>query len=214
MNNFNKHYNPPYESEIEEIFAYNISKYLNQETNILPQYEVETICGKFRIDFVLKHHSTNLIAFECDGKEYHDKSRDEWRDAMILGSTSINAIYRIKGSDIFYYINDVIFILSKLYSEFFSERGLLNLSALSSEQAKRLNIRKDETVFLLNYIEKDINSVYELFIESHHKNIPKNKRQFWQALYNYALKNNGGLLDDVISKYRSEIFTNIYRNGV
>jgi hypothetical protein len=209
MYRFNSHYKPPYESEIEDIFAYNISKYLDQNTELFSQHEVETICGKYRIDFVLKNNSTDFIAIECDGKKYHDKYRDEWRDAMILGSTSIAAIYRIKGSDIFYYINDVIFIFSKINPEFFSKRGLLNLSVISSKQAKKLIVNKDDTMFLLNYLEKDSNAIYELFIESRHKNIPKDKRQFWQTLYAYALKNNGGLLDDIISKYRIENFTNI-----
>lgn len=46
------------------------------------------------------------IGIECDGKKFHNASRDEWRDAMILGGEHLDVIYRLRGSDINFYIED------------------------------------------------------------------------------------------------------------
>lgn len=92
-------FDPPYESPLEELFALNAIKYLDDSVDFQKQVSVETICGQFRIDFVI---DTGLkkVAIECDGKESHNKSRDEWRDAMILGAGAVDVIYRLRGGDL------------------------------------------------------------------------------------------------------------------
>jgi len=45
-------YDPPYESPLEDCFAWALSKYLRPGTNLQKQVEVKTICGDFRVDFV------------------------------------------------------------------------------------------------------------------------------------------------------------------
>jgi len=59
-------YSPPYDSPLEDDFAYNIFKLFDIDVRIIPQFEVKTICGTFRIDFVAET-SSGLIGFECDG---------------------------------------------------------------------------------------------------------------------------------------------------
>jgi len=75
-------YDPPYESPLEDLFAWNAVKYLGETVAFDKQVEVDTICGKFRLDF-LAVSPESRVAFECDGVEYHEPRRDEWRDAMI-----------------------------------------------------------------------------------------------------------------------------------
>src|SRR5689334_10635520 len=84
------------ESPLEEQFIQSLEKYLNPRSDIIPQYEVQTILGKYRLDFVVALDG-HLIGFECDGKEYHDAFRDEWRDALILHTKEIETIYRFRG---------------------------------------------------------------------------------------------------------------------
>lgn len=81
-----------YESPIEDIFAWHITKYLDPSVNFYAQYPVKTICGKFRLDFLVDFRGRR-IAFECDGKNFHEPGRDLWRDAMILGTEQVDVIF-------------------------------------------------------------------------------------------------------------------------
>lgn len=79
-------YQPPYDSPIEDAFAYYfVMKYAAEDVDLTTQVEASTICGKFRLDFVLCAREGFRAGVECDGKDFHNPSRDEWRDAMILG---------------------------------------------------------------------------------------------------------------------------------
>ena len=90
-------YDPPFESPIEEIFAWNMSKFLSEKIRLEKQVVIRTLWGNFRADFMITT-DTEKIIFECDGKEYHNAGRDEWRDALILGSSDIDYVYRFRGS--------------------------------------------------------------------------------------------------------------------
>jgi len=98
MNEESPIYNPSYDSPLEDIFAFNIVKYLDHGVSFRPQVEVNTICEVFRVDFMVQAPGGKKIVFECDGKEFHDAFRDEWRDAMILGAGEADIIYRLRGS--------------------------------------------------------------------------------------------------------------------
>lgn len=134
-------YAPPYESPIEEIFAYNIVKYLDEGVTFKKQESVDTSCGKFRLDFIVTR-SGRSIGVECDGEEYHSPLRDEWRDAMILETGPVVAIYRFQGKDIFSNIEDCLFILSICEPQLFLGRGLACLKALASDEARAMILRE------------------------------------------------------------------------
>lgn len=128
-------FNPPYDSPIEESFAWNIIKYLDKAVILKKQTSIDTLCGQFRLDFSA-HRAGRSIGLECDGEEYHCFSRDEWRDAMILDSGIVAAIYRFRGKDIFSRIEDCLFILSIWEPQLFLERGHANLKAQASNEAR------------------------------------------------------------------------------
>jgi len=122
-------YNPPYDSEIEDIFAWNFIKYCTKKINFLPQYEVQTTISMFRLDFVIELDGIK-VGIECDGRDFHDEWRDEWRDAIILGGSDIEAIFRFTGTDIFKCIEVCIYVISVAYPQFFSKKGRDNLEQL------------------------------------------------------------------------------------
>ncbi|OAZ99910.1 hypothetical protein ADS46_12535 [Halomonas sp. G11] len=51
----------------------------------------------------------------------------------------MDAIYRLRGSDINFYIEDVMFLLAKLEPTIFGDRASANLEVLASTEIKRLN---------------------------------------------------------------------------
>src|SRR6185437_14036254 len=127
-------YQPPYDSPIEDQFAQHYVKYAGDDVAMSPQVKIKTICGTFIVDFVLTTPAGCRVGIECDGKEYHDASRDEWRDAMVLGDHHLDAMYRIRGSDITYHLDDVLYLLSVLEPNLFAPRATGNLKVLASQE--------------------------------------------------------------------------------
>lgn len=123
-------YDPAYESPIEEAFAWHLVKHLGEAVAFEKQVEVSTTCGGFRMDFVATA-AGRRIAFECDGAEYHNELRDECRDAVILWAGHVDAVYRLRGADLHYRMDDVLAALVVAESELFSARGRRNVEHLA-----------------------------------------------------------------------------------
>ena len=56
------------------MFVQTLEKYLSPRSEGIAQYEVRTVVGNYRLDFVVELDGLK-IGFECDGKEYHDVYR-------------------------------------------------------------------------------------------------------------------------------------------
>ncbi len=136
-------YNPPYDSPIEDEFALNVVKYLDDTAVLHAQVPINTRAGRLRSDFVIEKGPLR-VAVECDGKEFHDAYNDQWRDALILGTGRIDAIYRLRGKDIKKHVDDALFIIQDAYPKLFSERGLINLRNLRSDALRETLQRNSE----------------------------------------------------------------------
>lgn len=193
---------PPYDSPIEDIFAFHYVKHASQSVALMSQHRVETLCGAFILDFVMKDQNGYTVGVECDGKEFHNESRDEWRDAMILGENHVDVIYRVRGRDINFYIEDVLYLLSELEPSVFSERANANLKVFASPEVKMYAKNHDQDHYQFKYSNgSDIGSFK---LELRRRIIPGGRRRFWQAAYKYAVSVGGGRLDDVIAQYRQK----------
>lgn len=196
-------YSPPYDSPIEDLFVWNFAKYAHEDVQLKCQVPVNTICGLFVIDFVAYSPKIGRIAFECDGKEFHSASRDEWRDAMILGKEAVDVIYRLRGCDIYYHINDLLFLISQLEPSITSERGEINLHILASYEMKKISIDRAKDYYNVLYKESSI-QMDSLRLETRRRFFPKNERRFWHDAYRYAVSIGGGSLDDVMRSHRKK----------
>jgi hypothetical protein len=193
-------YEPPYDSPIEDRFAHHYVKYASDEVEMKPQVEVKTLCGRFILDFVLSTSDGIRIGIECDGREFHDESRDEWRDAMILGEGHVDVMYRLRGSDITYFIEDILYLMVVLDPFLFSFRAMENLKVLASTEIQEIDKGHCKDIYHFKYRnEVDIGSFR---IETRRRAVPVEQCRFWQAAYNFAVSIGGGGLDDVMEKYR------------
>src|SRR5207248_2965195 len=85
--------------------------------------------ANFRVDFALRL-GDRVVVLECDGAEFHDPSRDEWRDAAILGQGLAQTVYRFRGTDIWHCLNDCLWLLAFWEQPFFTERARESLERL------------------------------------------------------------------------------------
>lgn len=209
-------YEPPYDSPIEDTFAWNLSKYMDSNLKLDKQVDVSTPWGNFILDFVVECKSER-IAFECDGKDFHDVGRDEWRDAMILGEGYIDTIYRLRGTDLVYHTEDCLFVISRLEPQIFSTQGRLDLEMLVSNPIKeKLDFILDGgPIIRLDYpLEPGRFDPLFIFIVKETRHIPAGKRAFWEVLYSYALKNRGLALDELIEKHHKELDVELEEGGI
>lgn len=193
----------PHESPIEKIFAEQIFKYLSEDAYFEKQVSVNTICGTFRLDFVAEC-AGRRIGIECDGKDYHDPYRDQWRDAMILDQGQISAIYRLKGKNIYWDIEDCLFALAAYEPQLFSERGLSNLKNLASDSAKSSVIDSVSNNFISTNDSLYFSSVNEFSYEAISRNCYNPvtySTEFLKSLVDFARELGGGNLDEVKKQY-------------
>jgi hypothetical protein len=164
------------------------------------QFRVETIAGKYRLDFLAISPGGGRIAYECDGKEYHNSQRDEWRDAMILGSGAVDAIIRIRGKDIAWHLDDVAYILAQWNPEIFSKRSMINLNVKAHPRLKKHNLQRDDYAAWFEYENRSM-----LNVERRMKKTPTSKHQHWPRLYEFALMTGKRNLDEIINLYERHI---------
>lgn len=196
-------YSSPYDSPIEDAFAYSLTKHLADDVELEVQVATPTICGCFVIDLVLRSPMIGCIGIECDGRESHDAHRDEWRDAAILGVNFVDVIYRLRGSDITYHLDDVLYLIGQLETGLFSSRGTTNLRALASQEARSQAPSKESDIYRVRYAELE-NGFLQM--EARRVAIPKGQRRFWQTAYQFAESIGGGNLDAVMERYAQQPF--------
>ena len=192
------------ESPLEELFIEQFEKYLSGKVDIISQYEVNTNAGKFRLDFVIESDKKK-IGIECDGKEFHNEWRDEWRDALILGSNQVDTIYRFRGKDLACFINDCIHIIYHYDKEIFNERYSQIYNQLITNDLKEyINSNpsfKDETnrlsVRTTNEDGHETGGWMQIIVERRNKN---NRESQWNVLYEFSKQHPGLNIDQIITE--------------
>lgn len=197
-------YEPPYDSPIEDEFAYHIVKYLDTNVQIIKQYEVKTFCANYRLDFLLTNNNGWNIGIECDGAKYHNRYKDRIRDTLILGSNAVSTIFRINGRNIKYNLNDCLWLIANFNPILFSERGLKNLEALASETIKRMNIIYSPFILVKHEPENDDDEYWEISLEIRSLN---NTDYYYYMFKKYweIIKYNHLQTIDQIEQYFSDI---------
>ena len=141
------------------------------------------------------------VAFECDGIEYHDESRDEWRDAVILGATSLKAIFRFQGSALFYHMEDCLYLLAQWERHLFSERGYMNLERLASSTALATGRNLSFDGALVIYPPNDSTGPFLTRIDRHVIEVPPGSRSFLKTALKYAKDSGMTNLDQIRARY-------------
>jgi len=188
-----------WESPIEEIFARKCCRYLSREADFDCQVEVCTRHERFRVDFVLSRaHET--IAVECDGHDFHNPLRDEFRDAVLLGEGHFTAVYHFRGCDITFYLEDCLWLMSVKFPALFSERGRHQLDCLHEleivpllSQREAVILRKPADPFRRAWV----------FRRNIQQKLSSNPYwPYWRRLYEFAGRHPGLSLDQVISLWK------------
>lgn len=192
----------PHESELEVLFAWNAEKYLASPALMRCQIEVPTPWGTFRPDFIATAPDDSRVVFECDGADVHNAARDDWRDAMILGSSSIHAIYRLPGAALFHHIEDCFYLLSVWQPSLFTSGGKLNLHHLSSEAARDAAKKLSYSHADVYYARTPTSPPHDFRIERHSLDAPLGDNCFYRTAFNYAQHVGLMPLDEVIRLYR------------
>jgi len=199
-------YDPPYDSPLEDDFAWSLSKYIDRDVALFKQFDTPTICGDFRIDFVAVAATGYKVAYECDGADFHEDSRDEWRDAMILGAGHVDSIVRLRGQDIHHRTNDALLVASRWDPQIYSDRAKHILNRLASQRSREFDASDDRCTAIISYPDESKNPASPLYIRLFRRSRVNPRgviRQFWQAAFRFAQSVGGGNLDDVIQQYRN-----------
>ncbi len=134
-----------FESQIEEDMAIGLQKHLPDPLSIRPQVKVNTGFMTFHIDLVVINRYGARIGIECDGKEFHqDAVRDKCRDALILGTRAVEAIYRFRWHQIYFHRDDCYYFITRRDPSVFTEAGRSYMDLIASAEIKQ--VLKDEAM--------------------------------------------------------------------
>ena len=181
----------PCESPIEEELVRVLEKYVHEQAVVTNQVEVPTPHGPFRMDFMVEIDDLK-IGLEADGRDFHSYERDMFRDSIVLGYSDVHAIYRLRGKDIVFLLEDALFTLSTVEPQLFSERGKINLGTLSSLSRDRGVVRiLDDSAF--GYERCPIPQVVSITYVSKSAHNP-----IWRRLSDFAKLHPGVPVDNLI----------------
>lgn len=136
-------------SPIEVILEDLLVQYLAPATRKTAQRTVSTPFGRYRPDFFLVDPVTRrVLVLECDGREYHDRVRDAWRDAAMLGCGAVHDLLRIEGKDLKRRPHDVLHLLARLFPTLFLPRALLVLDREATAEARAFRFAVDGSATL------------------------------------------------------------------
>jgi hypothetical protein len=166
---FGPAYEPPYAGAIQDTFAWHAMKYLREDAVLLSEVtlEADTAAGRavFAVDFVaeVREGSGRLrrVAFECGGtRTLRDHQRRLRRDATLIASGTVDALYRLRGSDLLDHMDDTLFLIAEWeraggagreHPDVFSQRGRTNLSTLATREARNLRLRPEQAAAMVTY---------------------------------------------------------------
>lgn len=122
-------------SPIEDVFYGEFQK--TGSPDVVIERKRRVIVGRytFCIDFLLRLDS-RLIGIECDGKAFFRKQSAGWRDSQVVGAGLVDAIYRLRGRDIWYRIYDALDLIRAKEPSYFSERGHINIERLAARESE------------------------------------------------------------------------------
>lgn len=189
------------ESPIERLFREGISPRLNESVRLTEQVKCETPWGLFIPDFVIEVGS-DRIAVECDGEEFHDESRDEWRDWLLLSEKSVDEVFRFPGAALHWRLEDCLFAIFHHHPGAFSLRGRNFVERMATEEAKQQIPERDDRPG--SRILVDYRSPRGSYIRFDHRHLRRHPRPYEDALIRYSNEHRGLRLDDVMAKWRSE----------
>lgn len=202
------HYSPPYDSPIEDMFAWHMVKYVAEIAAFVPQAEVRTVCGGFRIDFVVAV-AGRRVGFECDGAAYHDEARDELRDALILfDARAVDSLFRLRGTDIHYRMPDLVYLLACYEPGIFSERAKAQIPRLASEAVIRGAAHADYRGALLRYgRDEDRRRGVMEYLRLQRRAVDADPRafRFEKQFVAFAQALGGGNLDETIARWHERL---------
>lgn len=199
-------YKPPYDSPIDDLFAQHFLRYAAAGISFEPKYPAHTLCGIFVVDFLIADGNGRRIGIECDGREFHDLSRDEWRDGMILGEEHLDAIYRFRGQDLHHAWEDVMYFLCSMEPTVFACNAPRNLQVLSSEEVRK-SMQDLHREFYSFGSPRDSESFCNFHAFARRRDSPGDRRYFWQTAYRFAASVGGGPLDEVMQRFRKPAAT-------
>jgi hypothetical protein len=161
-------YAPPYTGALQDAFAWHVIKYLREDAVLLSEVslEGETVHGRalFTIDFVVDVEGPcgrRRIGFELGGtRTLRDHQRRLRRDAVLVATRTVDALYRIEGSDVLDRVDNALALVARWEAaasagrdveDVFSERGRINLDTLASPDARNLRLRPEQSAVLVTY---------------------------------------------------------------
>lgn len=142
-------YDPPYERQVEDEFAWHLVKYLTPISGLRYQEPVEAASTRLWLDFVVDV-GERRVAFEI-GELEPDREQERLHDALAVGRGGVDVLYRFRVDDLLRHLHDALHVVARWDPALFSARGRINLHTLASPAVKQVQPQPDASVTRIVY---------------------------------------------------------------
>lgn len=143
-------YDPPYDDPVHDAFAWHLVKYLQRGSGLRHHVAGPSVTDlDLSIDFVVEYEERR-IGFMC-GASPEGHEHDRRCDALRMGRTAVDVLYRLRADDIEQHLHDALLLVAKWDADVFSERGHINLNTLATPEARAAKPRANQTTVTVRY---------------------------------------------------------------
>jgi hypothetical protein len=161
-------YRPPYASPAHDAFAWHADKYLHPAARLAADAPLTaTLDGLrrgFLADFLVEVRAPEgrrRVAVEIGGqRSLREQLSLRRRDAAVVASGAVDAVYRLAGTDVVASVDDALFLIAAWeasagagthVADVFSARGRVNLTRLASADAAAAMPHRGQASVLVRY---------------------------------------------------------------
>jgi hypothetical protein len=128
---------------------------------------------------------------------------------MILGTGTVDAIYRFTGQNINYNINECLFLLSETEPQIFSKRGVVNLKQLSKTEYCDSSYSEkyllEDALVISHRREPEESRVFDtlIYVQRRNKERLENREPEWIQYFHFAKEHGSRSLKKIMEDYES-----------
>lgn len=144
-------YDPPYENDLDDRLARTLVAYLTPTATLQYRASVWASHTTCRVDFLIDTGCRRVALDHSQTPQNLSAGLVEDNDALMLGSGRIDAVYRVRGTDLAERLFDVLHLIAQWEPALFTPYGRRIFASAASAEAKRAQPGPEHDVARIAY---------------------------------------------------------------
>lgn len=144
-------YDPPYESELDDLIARHLVAYLAPGASLDYKASVRTPWMRCRFDFLIDMGTRRIALDYTDTPDHMHTALVEDNDALAMGSGEVDVIFRVRRGDLEDRLFDVLHLIARWDSSLFTPYGRRIFASRADSAARGADPTTDNDLAVVRY---------------------------------------------------------------